>query len=174
MDRQAIFFFLALFLVFLLVMGGIMIAGRTADARATSPRTHAARAEKDAQADRTRAGTSHVDKIDADDDAADLLYDKVPKQFLYTKQQAATALAMSPGHLNELIRDGKIRAVKDGSRVKLTTADLQAYVDSLPSLVDTPPAERPDPAAAEPEQAPGTPRAKRKARPAPAEPKLGT
>jgi excisionase family DNA binding protein len=65
-----------------------------------------------------------VDKVDADDDAAAQVYDQVPKQLLYTKQQAATALAMSTGHLNELVRTGKIRAVKDGGRVKLTPADL--------------------------------------------------
>lgn len=115
-----------------------------------------------------------MDKIDADDDAADLLFDKVPKQFLYTKQQAATALAMSMGHLNELIRAGKIRAVKDGGRVKLTAEDLQAYVDSLPSLADTPSAEPANTPAAEPEHAPETPRTKRKARSASGEPKLGT
>jgi excisionase family DNA binding protein len=71
----------------------------------------------------------------------------VPKQFLYTKQQAATALAMSTGRLNDLIRAGKITAVQDGGRVKFTSADLQAYVDSLPSSVDSP--------AAEPEYNPG-------------------
>ncbi len=115
-----------------------------------------------------------MDKIDADDDASDLLYEKAPKQFLYTKQQAATALAMSAAHLNELIRAGKIRAVKDGGRVKLTTADLQAYVDSLPSLADTPFAEPTSTPTAESEPAPGTPRAKRKARSVSGEPKLGT
>lgn len=58
-----------------------------------------------------------MDTIDADDGAsAAQFYDKVPKQFLYTKEQAAAALAMSTGHPDELVRGRKIRAVKDGGR----------------------------------------------------------
>jgi excisionase family DNA binding protein len=127
-------YFLVLFLVFFLVLGVIVFAVRAAEPRTAAARARAAWAEKVAQAHRNGASDSRVDKIDADDDADALVYDQVPKQFLYTKQQAATALAMSTGHLNELIRAGKIRAVKDGGRVKLTPADLQDYVNSLPSL----------------------------------------
>jgi len=58
-------------------------------------------------------------------------YDKVPKQFLYSREQAA-ALSMSKTRLDELIRDRKIIAVRHGRRVKFTTADLEAYIDSLP------------------------------------------
>jgi excisionase family DNA binding protein len=144
---DAAVYFLVLFLVFFLLLGAIVFAARTAEPRAAAARAQAARAEKEAQAHRNRPSISRVDKNDADDDAAALFYDKVPKQFLYTKQQAATALAMSTGHLNELIRTGKIRAVKDGGRVKFAAADLQAYVDSLPSVGGPP--------AAEPERYPG-------------------
>ncbi|OBF86323.1 hypothetical protein A5791_21095 [Mycobacterium sp. 852002-51163_SCH5372311] len=63
------------------------------------------------------------------------------KQFLYTKQQAATALGMSTGHLKELTRYGKITAVKDGRRMKFTSADLEAYVATLPSWGAPPAAE---------------------------------
>jgi excisionase family DNA binding protein len=119
----------------------IVFAARAAQPWSAAARARSARAEKQAQSHPNRADSSRVDSIDASDDAAALFYDKVPKQFLYTKQQAATALAMSAAHLNELMRAGKIRAVKDGGRVKFTPADLQAYVDSLPSLGGPPAAE---------------------------------
>jgi uncharacterized protein (UPF0333 family) len=151
---------LVLFLVFFLVIGGIVFAVRAAEASAAAARAAAARAaaaraqaawaENAAardEAHENRASISRVEKIDADDDAAAQFYDKVPKQFLYTKQQAATALAMSTGRLNDLIRARKITTVQDGGRVKLTSADLQAYVDSLPSSGGSP--------AAEPECNPG-------------------
>lgn len=151
---------LVLFLVFFLVIGGIVFAARAAEARAAEARAAAARAaaaraqaawaENAAardEAHENRASISRVEKIDADDDAAAQFYDKVPKQFLYTKQQAATALAMSTGRLNDLIRARKITTVQDGGRVKFTSADLQAYVDSLPSSGGSP--------AAEPECNPG-------------------
>jgi excisionase family DNA binding protein len=138
------------FLVFFLLIGGIVFAAKAADARAAAARAQAAWAENAAarnEAHENRASISRVEKIDADDDAAAQFYDKVPKQFLYTKQQAATALAMSMGRLNDLIRARKITAVQDGGRVKFTSADLQAYVDSLPSSGGSP--------AAEPEGNPG-------------------
>jgi excisionase family DNA binding protein len=144
---DAAVYFLVLFLVFCLLLGVIVFAARAAEPRVAAARAKAARAEKEAQAHRNRASISGVDKVDADDDAAALFHDKVPKQFLYTKQQAATALAMSTARLNELLRARKIRAVKDGGRVKFAAADLQAYVDSLPSLGGPP--------AAEPERNPG-------------------
>jgi excisionase family DNA binding protein len=137
----AVFFLLVIFLVCFLVLAGIAFAARAAELRAAAARARAPRAEKEAQAHRNGASISRVDEIYADDDAAALFYAKVPKQCLYTKQQAATALAMSTGHLNELIRARKIRAVKDGGRVKFTPADLQAYVDSLPSWGGPPAAE---------------------------------
>jgi excisionase family DNA binding protein len=138
------------FLVFFLLIGGIVFAAKAADARAAAARAQAAWAENAAarnEAHENRASISRAEKIDADDDAAAQFYDKVPKQFLYTKQQAATALAMSTGRLNDLIRARKIKAVQDGGRVKFTSADLQAYVDSLPSSGGSP--------AAEPEGNPG-------------------
>jgi excisionase family DNA binding protein len=151
---------LVLFLVFFLVIGGIVFAVRAAEASAAAARAAAARAaaaraqaawaENAAardEAHENRASISRVEKIDAEDDAAAQFYDKVPKQFLYTKQQAATALAMSTGRLNDLIRARKITTVQDGGRVKFTSADLQAYVDSLPSSGGSP--------AAEPECNPG-------------------
>ena len=146
--------FLVTFLVFFLVIGGIVFAARAAEARAAEARAAAARAaaaraqaawaENAAardEANENRASISRVEKIDAEDDAAAQFYDKVPKQFLYTKQQAATALAMSTGRLNDLIRARKITTVQDGGRVKFTSADLQAYVDSLPSSGGSPAAE---------------------------------
>jgi excisionase family DNA binding protein len=138
------------FLVFFLLIGGIVFAAKAADARAAAARAQAAWAENPAardEAHENRASISRVEKIDADDDAAAQFYDKVPKQFLYTKQQAATALAMSMDRLNDLIRARKITAVQDGGSVKFTSADLQAYVDSLPSSGGSP--------AAEPEGNPG-------------------
>jgi excisionase family DNA binding protein len=136
--------FLVSFLVFFLLIGGIVFAAKAADARAAAVRAQAAWAENAAARDEAhdnRASISRVEKIYADDDAAAQFYDKVPKQFLYTKQQAATALAMSTGRLNDLIRARKITAVQDGGRVKFTSADLQAYVDSLPSSGGSPAAE---------------------------------
>jgi excisionase family DNA binding protein len=164
------------FLVFFLVIGGIVFAARAADARAAARAADARAAARAADAraaaarDQTAwadnaaardeahenpASISPVETIDADDDApaqfyddaAAQFYEKVPKQFLYSKQQAATALAMSTGRLNDLIRAKKITAVQDGGRVKFTSADLQAYVDSLPSSGGSP--------AAEPECNPG-------------------
>jgi hypothetical protein len=44
-----------------------------------------------------------VDTTEPDDEAAQF-YDKVPKQFLYSRVQAAAALSMSKGRLDELIR----------------------------------------------------------------------
>lgn len=138
------------FLVFFLLIGGIVFAAKAAEARAAAARAQAAWAKNAAardEAHENRASISRVEEIDAENDAAAQFYDKVPKQFLYTKQQAATALAMSTGRLNDLIRARKITAVQDGGRVKFTSADLQAYVDSLPSSGDSP--------AAEPECNPG-------------------
>ncbi|WP_145013126.1 hypothetical protein [Mycobacterium marseillense] len=45
-----------------------------------------------------------MDATQADDDRSAQFYEKVPKQFLYTRQQAAAALAMSKARLDELIR----------------------------------------------------------------------
>jgi excisionase family DNA binding protein len=75
-----------------------------------------------------------VDATQSDDDGGAQFYDEVPKQFLYTRRQAAAAFAMSLARLDELIHDRQITAVKDGRRVKFTPADLQAYVDSLPRM----------------------------------------
>ncbi|MDT7737565.1 MAG: Helix-turn-helix domain, partial [Mycobacterium sp.] len=155
------------FLIFFVVIGGIVFAARAADARAAARAADARAAARAAdaraaaardqaawaenapardEAHENRASISRVETIDADDDApaqsyddaAAQFYDKVPKQFLYSKQQAATALAMSTGRLNDLIRARKITAVQDGGRVKFTSADLQAYVDSLPSSGGSP------------------------------------
>src|SRR3984885_12088047 len=141
------------FLVFFLVIGGIVFAAMAADARAAAwaadaraaaARDQTARADNAAARDEAHenpTSISRVETIDADDDAPAQFYDKVPKQFLYSKQQAATALSMSTGRLNDLIRAKKITAVQDGGRVKFTSADLQAYVDSLPSSGGSPAAE---------------------------------
>jgi len=99
----AALFLVVVFVVSVLVLAGIVFAVRAAERRAAAARAQAASAEKG------------------------------PKQFLYTKQQAATALGMSTGHLKELMRYGKITAVKDGRRMKFRSADLEAYVDALPS-----------------------------------------
>lgn len=87
-----------------------------------------------------------VDATQSDDDGRAEFYDKVPKQFLYSRKQAADTLSMGLPRLDELIRARKITAVKDGSRIKFTPADLQAYVDSLPRIGGRP---------SEPEQYPG-------------------
>jgi excisionase family DNA binding protein len=107
----AALFLVVVFLVSILILAGIVFAARAAESRAAAARAQAASAEKR------------------------------PKQFLYTKQQAATALGMKTGHLNELIRARKITAVKDGRRTKFTRADLEAYVDCLPSWGGPPAAE---------------------------------
>lgn len=101
----------ALFLVVVFLVSILILGGIVFAARAAAARAQAASAEKG------------------------------PKQFLYTKQQAATALGMKTGHLNELLRARKITAVKDGRRMKFTRADLEAYVDCLPSWGGPPAAE---------------------------------
>jgi excisionase family DNA binding protein len=101
----------ALFLVVVFLVSILILGGIVFAARAAAARAQAASAEKG------------------------------PKQFLYTKQQAATALGMKTGHLNELLRAKKITAVKDGRRMKFTPADLEAYVDCLPSWGGPPAAE---------------------------------
>lgn len=107
----AAFFLVVVFVVSILVLTGIVFAARVAESRAAAARAQTESAEKG------------------------------PKQFLYTQQQAATALGMSTGHLKELMRRQKITAVKDGRRMKFTSADLEAYVDALPSWGAPPAAE---------------------------------
>jgi excisionase family DNA binding protein len=108
----AALFLVVVFLVSILILAGIVFAVRAAESRAAAARARAASAEKG------------------------------PQQFLYTKQQAATALGMSTGQLQELMRYGKITAVKDGRRMKFRSADLEAYVAALPSW-GGPPAAQP-------------------------------
>ena len=62
------------------------------------------------------AACGRVDTTGTDEVDGAQFYDKVPKQFLYTRQHAAAALAMSTARLDELIRARKITAVKDGGR----------------------------------------------------------
>jgi excisionase family DNA binding protein len=107
----AALFLVVVFFISILILAGIVFAVRAAESRAAAARARAASAEQG------------------------------PKQFLYTKQQAATALGMSTGHLKELMRYGKITAVKDGRRMKFTSADLEAYAAALPSWGGPPAAE---------------------------------
>jgi excisionase family DNA binding protein len=107
----AALFLVVVFVVSVSILAGIVCAVRAAEMRAAAARAKAASAEKG------------------------------PQQFLYTKEQAATALGMSTGHLKELMRYGKITGVKDGRSMKFTSADLEAYVDALPSWGGPPTAE---------------------------------
>lgn len=54
-------------------------------------------------------------------------------KLLYTKKQAAAALAMSERQLDVLIGRGAICALRDGRAVKITAAELGRYIDKLPA-----------------------------------------
>lgn len=52
---------------------------------------------------------------------------------LYSKKEAADALAMSIRRLECLMRDGAIAAVSDGSNVKITDDEINRYINGLPA-----------------------------------------
>lgn len=52
---------------------------------------------------------------------------------LVKRRDAAAYLGTSPRRLDELIRAGKIAALRDGGVVKFTVAELERYVAELPS-----------------------------------------
>ncbi len=55
------------------------------------------------------------------------------QQLLFTRAQAAVALAKSERQLDMLVAAGEICAVRDGRRVKFTAEELRRYVDRLPA-----------------------------------------
>ncbi|WP_241666380.1 hypothetical protein [Mycobacterium marseillense] len=56
-----------------------------------------------------------------------------PHKLLYSRKEAAVALAMSERRLDRLVAHADILALRDGRCVKFTADELQRYVDSLPS-----------------------------------------
>lgn len=56
-----------------------------------------------------------------------------PEKLLYTRKQAAAALAMSERRLDRLVACGDVVAVRDGRMVKFTAAELQRFVAALPA-----------------------------------------
>jgi len=52
---------------------------------------------------------------------------------LVKRKDAAAYLGTSPRRLDELIRAGKIAALRDGGVVKFTQAELERYVRDLPA-----------------------------------------
>ena len=49
------------------------------------------------------------------------------------RRDAAAYLGTSPRRLDELIRAGRIAALRDGGVVKFTVAELERYVRDLPA-----------------------------------------
>ena len=68
------------------------------------------------------------------------------EKLLYTPTEAAERLAKSRSQLYREIQAGRIRTVRDGSRLRLTASALQDYVRSLetsePCLLYTSPSPR--------------------------------
>jgi excisionase family DNA binding protein len=56
-----------------------------------------------------------------------------PQKLLYTKKEAAAALAMSERRLDRLVSRGDICAVRDGRAVKFTGTELERYISDLPA-----------------------------------------
>ncbi|AXN51290.1 hypothetical protein DSM43518_04832 [Mycobacterium marinum] len=54
-------------------------------------------------------------------------------KLLYTRKQAATALAMSERQLDVLVARGDLAALRDGRLIKFTADELQRYIKQLPA-----------------------------------------
>ncbi|GJO50154.1 excisionase family DNA-binding protein [Mycobacterium marinum] len=54
-------------------------------------------------------------------------------KLLYTRKEAAAALAMSERRLDLLVASGEIAAVRDRRRVKFTDDELQRWIKQLPA-----------------------------------------
>jgi excisionase family DNA binding protein len=55
------------------------------------------------------------------------------EQMAYSPLEAARATGQSRGKIFKDIREGKLRAVKSGSRTLILRADLEAYLRDLPA-----------------------------------------
>lgn len=55
---------------------------------------------------------------------------------LLDRDAAGEYLSTSPRRVDELRRGGRLLAVKDGSEWKYTIADLDAYIDKLPTSAE--------------------------------------
>jgi excisionase family DNA binding protein len=58
-----------------------------------------------------------------------------PKKRLYSREDAAEYLGKSTRDLDRLIAAGTILAKKDGRRTRIDVAELDRYIERLPSLV---------------------------------------
>jgi excisionase family DNA binding protein len=56
---------------------------------------------------------------------------EVKVKILLNKEEASAALSISVGTLDRLVREGKIRPVRLGTRVLFKVTDLEAFVDNL-------------------------------------------
>ncbi|AXN43416.1 Helix-turn-helix domain protein [Mycobacterium marinum] len=54
-------------------------------------------------------------------------------KLLYTRKEAAAALAMSERRLDLLVASGQIAAVRDGRKVKFTADELRRWIKQLPA-----------------------------------------
>lgn len=62
-------------------------------------------------------------------------HESEPRKRLYSRRDAAAYLDKSTSELDRLIRRSEILAKRDGRRVVIDVAELDRYVDRLPSLV---------------------------------------
>jgi excisionase family DNA binding protein len=56
---------------------------------------------------------------------------EVKMKILLNKEEASAALSISTSMLDRLVREGKIRPVRMGTRVLFKVADLEAFVDNI-------------------------------------------
>ena len=59
-------------------------------------------------------------------------------QLSVSVDEAANMLSLGRFKVYDLVNAGKIRARKEGSRILIRVTDLDAYLDSLPLVVDEP------------------------------------
>ena len=61
-----------------------------------------------------------------------------PNQLSVSVDEAANMLSLGRFKVYDLVNAGKIRARREGSRILIRVTDLDAYLDSLPLVVDEP------------------------------------
>ena len=56
------------------------------------------------------------------------------KKLTYAVAEAASALGVSKSRIYGLVKDNKLPAVKDGTKILIRAEALEAYLDSLPEV----------------------------------------
>jgi hypothetical protein len=72
--------------------------------------------------------------IPSDDTSKRLLYDDASKRLLYPPRETERLLSISHAQLYRLLGDGRLAAVKIGSRSYITGKSIEAFLAALPAF----------------------------------------